>query len=637
MRLYIIFTNPPKFSTADIKCFTVRFFSCFRMAEAALESQCFGKDDETEHGTSAEYIDPWCDVCYYRIGVMIQAYGFCPKCNTFLCKRCTYCHRCHRKKLFRRSEILLAGEMPKTQAEKPVKYPKCTKHARNIKDYYCIDHSKMICSEYLESTHQICTTTYVSVLCQGLGSADIQQFETVVDSLKQNVLSTKSSLESNVTDIEKQKENLIKQAKQERDKIISKAGKHYDNTVSMVSDTCEQKSARIAEQIMTLDNIIHSLDKTNTDITRNLNVKFNQNVFIRMQQIVKKVRKYRAVIQNMNKKIRKITVSSSPSSEILTFLSVRENLGDIKEISSQIGDPRLPPEITFPQAIPLLGKVGISKKGSNISQINVNKVSSLDIRLKKDKETCRAEGSAVTSKGVLLISDRIIKSVKAFSQDNKLLSCLTFSHWTYGISVINDQTAALSTYDKKLHILNISDPGNISINRSVSLGYWATGVTQYKGNLIVTKFDEPQCVKMIDLNGKEKWSVSVDHKGQQLFAKPRSVTISTCNDKSTAVVSDWGKDTLTLIDPNDGHLIKTIDVKGKWPAGLTCDNVGNAYVCYKHTLEICVFSPDFEKSRILLSSSDLRGGPQDIVYCSNSDVLYISYANNDTVDCFQLA
>ena len=97
------------------------------------------------------------------------------------------------------------------------------------------------------------------------------------------------------------------------------------------------------------------------------------------------------------------------------------------------------------------------------------------------------------------------------------------------------------------------------------------------------------------------------------------------------------KKTLTLIDPNDGHLIETIDVKGKGPHGLTCDNDGNVYVCYWHSKEICVFSPDFEKSRTLLSSSDLRGGPQDIVYCGNSDVLYISYDDNDTLDCFELA
>ena len=604
------------------------------MVEATHETQCGEEEDESEHGTSTEYIDPWCDLCYDHTGDMTRAYGFCPECNAFVCKNCYGIHK--RWPILQNHKILLAGNMPKSQAEKPVKYPDCTRHAGNITDHYCIDHSEMICSECLKPTHQNCTATLLSVICQGLGSTDIQQFETVVDSLRQNVLSTKSALESNVTDIENQKEDLIKQAKEERDKIISKAGELYDNTVSMVSDTCEQKKSNIKEKIMTLDNIIHSLDETNTDINKKLNVGFDQNVFIRMQQIVEKVIEYKSEIETLNKEIRKITLSFSPSAEIVTFLSVNENLGDVREIYSQLGDPRLPTRIAFPQASSLLGMTGISKKRSDISQISINKVSSLDIRLKQDKETCRIQGPAVTSKGVLLISDWSNKLVKAFSQDSMLLSCQTFSDATYDISVINDQTAVVSSYGNNLHILNISDPANISIDRALFLGYWVSGITQYKGNLIVTKFDEPQCVKMIDLNGEEKWSVSVDHKGQQLFAKPYSVTISTCNDTSTAVVSDWSKDTLTLMDPNDGHLIKTIDVTGKDPHGLTCDNDGNVYVCYRLSKEICVFSPGFEKSRILLSSSDLRGSPLSIVYSSTSDVLYIAYQNNDTVDCFQL-
>ena len=604
------------------------------MTEATHESQFGEEGDEAEHGTSTEYIDPWCDLCYDHTGNMTQAYGFCPECNTFICKNCYGIHK--RWRILQNHKILLAGNMPKSQAEKPVKYPDCTRHAGNITDHYCIDHSEMVCSECLKPTHQNCTATRLSVICQGLGSTDIHQFETLVESLKQNVLSTKSALESNVTDIENQKEDLIKQAKEERDKIISKAGELYDNTVSMVSDICEQKKSNITENIMTLDNIIHSLDETNSDISKRLNIKFDQNAFIRMQQIVEKVREYESDIENMNKEIRKRSLSFSTSSEIVTFLSVSENLGDVKEISSELCDPQLLPKIAFPQASSLLGKTGISKNRGDISRISVKKLSSLDIRVNQDKETGRAEGSAVTNKGVLLISDWNNKSVKVFSLDNKLLSCLTFSHWTYGISVINDQTAAVSAYDKQLHILNISEPTNISVDRYVSLGYWARGNTHYKGNQMVTKFDEPQCVKMIDLNGKEKWSTSVDHKGQQLFDKPYSVTVSTCNDTSTAVVSDWIKDTLTLIDPNDGHLIKTIDVKGKQPLGLTCDNDGNVYVCYFNTNEICVFSPDFEKSRILLSSSDLGGDPINIVYHGSSDVLYIAYQNNDTVDCFQL-
>ena len=618
------------------------------MAEALVESQ-FGEEvDEAEHGTSTEYVDPWCDLCYDDTGDMVQAYGFCPECNVFICKTC---HGNHRKwPTMKTHKILSRSKMPKSQAEKPVKYPVCSRHAGVVRDHYCIDHSRMICNECIKPTHQSCSVPPVSAICQSLGSSDIQQFETIVDTLKQSVLSTKSALESNVTEIENQKDDLIKQAKEERDKLISRAGELYENTVSMVSDACEQKNAYITEQVRALDDIIQSLDETNTDINKTLNIKFDQNVFIRMQRIVEEVSGFREEIENMNKNIKKIILSFSPSSEISSFLSVSEYLGDVTEISSQLDDNQSLPETVFPQASALTRMTGTSKSQGDISQItdlrNVSlaftdscliKLSSLDITLKQDKNECYTKGIAVTGKDVLLVSDRNNKSVKAFSPDNMLLSCLTLSASTCGISVINDQTAAVSTEDRKLHILNISNPANISIDRSVSLGYCVFGVTHYKGNLIVTSCSVPKSVKMIDLTGREKWSVSVDNKRQQLFDSPYAVTVTTSNDTSTVIVSDRGKHSLTVIDPNDGHLIKTIDVKGKLPYGLTTDKYGNVYVCYFDTMEICVFSPGFEKSRILLSSSELRGCPYDIAYCSNSGVVYIAYCSDDTVDCFQLS
>lgn len=57
----------------------------------------------------------------------------------------------------------------------------------------------------------------------------------------------------------------------------------------MVSDACEQKISYITEQVMTLDDMVQSLDETNADISKTLNIKFDQNVFIRMQQIVEEV------------------------------------------------------------------------------------------------------------------------------------------------------------------------------------------------------------------------------------------------------------------------------------------------------------------------------------------------------------
>ena len=44
-----------------------------------------------------------------------------------------------------------------------------------------------------------------------------------------------------------------------------------------------------------------------------------------------------------------------------------------------------------------------------------------------------------------------------------------------------------------------------------------------------------------------------------------------------------------------------------------------------------MFSPDFKKNSILLSRCDLCGSHINLVYCSNSSVLYISCDDSDTL------
>lgn len=97
------------------------------------------------------------------------------------------------------------------------------------------------------------------------------------------------------------------------------------------------------------------------------------------------------------------------------------------------------------------------------------------------------------------------------------------------------------------------------------------------------------------------------------------------------------KNTLTILDGNDGKLIRIINLHRKGPQGLTTDDDGNIYVCYSRTREISVWSPDLTQSSILLSGSDLQKCPQNILYNSVIDELIVSYFSSNTIDCFGLA
>ena len=131
--------------------------------------------------------------------------------------------------------------MPESHANKPVKYPDCKLHAGNTNDHYCIEHHKMVCSECIKQDHLRCNNMTLSDICKSLGSDDIKQLKTTVDSIKRNVIYTQSELDRNIGDLRKQKIAMLEKAEQERDKIISKVEELFEETVSDITKRCQKK------------------------------------------------------------------------------------------------------------------------------------------------------------------------------------------------------------------------------------------------------------------------------------------------------------------------------------------------------------------------------------------------------------
>ena len=281
----------------------------------------------------------------------------------------------------------------------------------------------------------------------------------------------------------------------------------------------------------------------------------------------------------------------------------------------------------------------MAKKNSvDISHIVARKMFHMNIRSSKYDDQPDVSGLAVTDNCTLLVSDWNKSTLKVFSQDNTLVSSVPLSDGCTDVTVTEDDIAVVSTRDKTLHFLDISNPPSSSVQRSVSLGYIVWGITTYKDRLVVTACTTPRSVRMIDINVKEVWSVSKGPDNQQLFDRPYYIVTSKINDTETVIVTDWKKETLTLLNANNGSLLKIVDIKGKCPCGITVDNDGNIFVSCFDTREICVWSNDFTQSRTLISGKDLEREPRDIAYSRSTDTLYISYNRAcDYIERFQLS
>ena len=609
------------------------------MAEASI----IGDTTDSVDGQSSlwhvgcdELIDPYCETCFENKNKKIEIACICEECNIFMC---TKCHDVHKQMpVSQKHRVLRGSKMPKSLADKPIKYSNCELHINNINDRYCLKHHEMLCSECLKQNHQRCHVDTITDVCKILGTYDIKSFTAVVSKIKLNVQNTQSKLQNNISDLTKERESEIKRAEQAKQDMIRKANELFNETVSRISKSYRNEECKIKNTLVELTDELNTLDEIINKLNRKMSIKFDPNFFIQMQQIVDTTQTCKREIDDMISEIKTTKISFSFSKEISDFLSCTR-FGDVKEISSPLSFTDDVGDIFFPYVTFQARRTKLAKKDAvDISHIGVRKMSHMDIRSSKDDDQPIVRGLAVTDNGILLVADCINRTLKVFSQDNTLLSSVPLSDWCYDVTVTEDDIAVVSTRDKTLHFLDISNPPSSSVQRSVSLSYNVLGITAYKDRLVVTADTTPPSVRMIDMNGKEVWSVSKGPDNQQLFDVPDFILTSKINDTETVIVSDCGKETLTLLNANNGSLLKIVDMEGKLPNGITVDNNDNIFVACYNTREICVWSNDFTKSRTLISQKDLDLAPDCIAYSCSTDTLYISsFGDCDYIERFQLS
>ena len=597
------------------------------------------------HIASDQLIDPYCELCFENKGEKVTTDCFCKECNLCLC---TSCHDVHKQvPSLQRHQILRGSRMPRSLADKPIKYPDCELHIGNINDRYCREHHEMLCSECLKQNHQRCHVDTITDLCKILGSDDIKSFTAMVDNVELYVQNTQSKLQNNISDLTREQENEIKRAEQAKQDIIQKANEMFNETVSGITKHYHNKVGEIKSHIVGLTDELHDLDEIRKKLNRKVSIKFDPNLFIQMQQIVNTTQTCKREIDDTISEIKTTNISFSFSKEISAFLSCK-SFGDIQEISSPLSItddikdiffPYITSQAGRPYGTSQLGRTILAKKNSvDISNIVARKMLHMNIRSSKDDNKPCVSGLAVTDNGTLLVGDCNNATLKVFSQDSTLLSSVPLSAGCTDVTVTEDDIAVVSTRDKTLHFLDISNPPSSSVQRSVRMRYTVWAITTYSDKLVVTTATTPPSVRMIDMNGKVVWSVTKGPDNQELFDVPRYIVTSKVNETEAVIVSDYRKETLTLLNANNGSLLKIVDMKGKCPYGITVDNNGNIFVACYNTREICVRSNDFTQSRTLISRKDLEGEPACIAYSRSTDTLYISYNRAcDYIERFQLS
>ena len=591
------------------------------------------------------WYDPFCDLCYEADDLNIEAASFCDDCVQFMCNKC---YTIHERLNAARGHVVKTGTaMPRSQADKPPRFSFCDEHPKHLKNQFCSVHKQLVCSLCSPLYHKNCSTGSVEDVSKSISSSETNDLYDIVSDMKRNLESSLTAVESNIDDLNGLKTIMHKQAQELYDKMVSKAKKWFGDAQSEI-DTHYQSQLSVLKQNHTrINNAVSRIESSLRQIDILRSKPIDAKLFLRIQDILSDMKQYQ---DDFKAPLCNVELSFVPSKQIQEFLSSSYTLGSVKLDKSKCEITI--PEILYPvsstkqsragpanKVVAAAGKRKSARQSVALTQLKGRKLKSYNVKLSNVREKCQITGMAITNDGRRLLVDWSHRKVKLFSRDMKLLSSLSLPDRPHDIAVISDKEAVVTTDNKSLVLLGISG-SKMSINDTTRVSYDVWGISKYGEKLVVTSYSpEPASVKLIDKTGRVYWSVSTDAQGQSLFIDPRYVTSDI--ERNTVTVTDWGDDTLTVLNGDTGDVIKRRSVKDKSPRGVTTGPSGDIYVCYFDTREVAVLTGDLAEERILLSQQDgLCDRPWAIAYdksCGQLITSYYHYGGDNSVDVFDLS
>ena len=258
---------------------------------------------------------------------------------------------------------------------------------------------------------------------------------------------------------------------------------------------------------------------------------------------------------------------------------------------------------------------------------NVMILDPIKVGVHGDGRVCLILGVDVTSDGNVLLLDRNNRKLKMFTQDGDYKASRKLPKNPEGLAVISDTRAAVSAWNKIISIVDVTPHGGLALKKTIQLDYSVWGIAGHRDHLIVTCSPSPNAtqapttLRMIDMQGRVKWSVTTDADDAELFQWAGFLTVRYGASKDTVIVTDQFKQTLTVLNAHNGSVMKVVSVSGRTPKGVTTDENGEVFVCYDSG-EITLWTTDLSKEKNP-GTVDMKS-PYALAYDKKQKELYVA-------------
>ena len=275
--------------------------------------------------------------------------------------------------------------------------------------------------------------------------------------------------------------------------------------------------------------------------------------------------------------------------------------------------------------------------GGTLMPVKLTRSGEINVRRTDDGESCWISGIDTTSNGNLILTDFSNSKVKLFSPDGQFLSSFSPSGPPWDVSVVDLSTAAVSvSTNREIVILGLGRGDQLSHRDTIYLQRVVRGIQSYNNNLIIicgTSTFSPRSVEMINMKGQVLWSTA-SHPNP-LFDGARYLTVRSGSGPDSVIISDSSNQTITVLEAASGNLVKVCNVRGRKPLGLTLDDNGNTYVCYRSG-DVSVWSGNMDVETRLSLQGGLVSEPWAMVYSSRRQEIILTCYKSDLIYCYKM-
>ena len=414
-------------------------------------------DSKSLQAASDELFDHVCVPCENE-GIVKEAKQYCGVCSEFLCEPCV---RHHRKLTLTKShKIVPAQTVSVSSSYRLSVYCGCSNDKET--EYYCENHSDVICFPCKDIKHHKCRTISIQQKCSGYKSSKIDAILAKSNSLVEKYDRMKQKCSANKKELVRSKDLCQTEIKAFREELNTFLDKLEQKMLKELDASESEQRQQIEQQIGTLSNALQMLDSDGKVLDKAKVDGRNQVMFAAEVQTSKTIRDCESRLADLEKDIAELRLSFEKNKKLADLQSEIKSLGAIDRQSKkgEQGDK-----------IVLLGK-------------HVKSCREVNVRLDDDEFIPWTTGCAVMPNGSIVICDRSNERMKLFDNSWVYQDTLTIPD-IRRVSVVDPNTVIVTVpYQKKLQCVQLLP--QLQLGRTIQLESECFGVCVSKNDIYVT-------------------------------------------------------------------------------------------------------------------------------------------------------